>query len=229
MFVPHPVHLREQARRLRSEGLSVRKIALELHVAQSTASLWVRDVPLTEEQRQSLSRLSERQRAGLMANKVRTREARLVSQALGRMIARIDDPLHRAGCMLFWAEGSKKRNAVAFTNSDADMMELFLRFLRECYDVADERVCLSINCFLGNGKTLAEIEAWWLERLELPATCLRKAIVNRPSSASKGVRRPLLHGTARITVNSTRIVQTIYGAIQEYAGIERPEWADLPS
>jgi hypothetical protein len=29
--------------------------------------------------------------------------------------------------------------------------------------------------------------------------------------------------------NSTRIVQSIYGAIQQYAAIERPEWADLPS
>jgi hypothetical protein len=39
------------------------------------------------------------------------------------------------------------------------------------------------------------------------------------------VRRPLIHGTARVTVNSTRLVQSIYGAIQEYAGIERLEWA----
>ena len=28
--------------------------------------------------------------------------------------------------------------------------------------------------------------------------------------------------------NSTAIVQSIYGAIQEYAGIERPEWLGLP-
>jgi hypothetical protein len=34
-----------------------------------------------------------------------------------------------------------------------------------------------------------------------------------------------------VTVNSTAIVQSIYGAIQHYAGIERPEWVDgrLPS
>jgi hypothetical protein len=40
-----------------------------------------------------------------------------------------------------------------------------------------------------------------------------------------------VYGTARVTVNSTAIVQSIYGAIQQYAGIERPEWVDgrLPS
>jgi hypothetical protein len=34
-----------------------------------------------------------------------------------------------------------------------------------------------------------------------------------------------------VSVHSTAIVQSIYGAIQEYAGIERPEWVDghIPS
>jgi hypothetical protein len=30
-----------------------------------------------------------------------------------------------------------------------------------------------------------------------------------------------------MTVHSTEISQSIHGAIQEYAGIERPEWLDL--
>ena len=30
-----------------------------------------------------------------------------------------------------------------------------------------------------------------------------------------------------MTVHSTFVVQSIYGAIQEYAGIDRPEWLDL--
>ncbi len=224
MFV-HPAETRQYARRLRSEGRSVKSIARELHVAQSTASLWVRDVPLTPEQRERLDRLTDRQLAGLRTQVHRAREARLDAQELGRMIARIDEPMHWAGCMLFWAEGSKNRTSVIFTNSDVGMMQFFLRFLRECYDVPDERVRLSINRFLGNGKSLAEIEAWWLERLELPPGCLRKATINRPSSASKAVRKPLVYGTARLAVGSTRMVQSIYGAIQEYAGIERPEWA----
>jgi len=57
---------------------------------------------------------------------------------------------------------------------------------------------------------------------------LRQAVVNRPSSASKRLKgNTLPYGTARIAVHSTFIVQSIYGAIQEYAGIDRPEWLDL--
>jgi hypothetical protein len=33
-----------------------------------------------------------------------------------------------------------------------------------------------------------------------------------------------VHGTGRLAVASTAVVQSIYGAIQEYAGIDRPEW-----
>jgi hypothetical protein len=156
-----------------------------------------------------------------------TRDARLAAQTEGRCRARAGDSLHIAGCMLFWAEGSKHRNDVTFTNADSEMVRFFLRFLRQCYGVADSQTRLSVNVHLGNGLSLEEIEAWWLARLELPATCLVKAAVNRPSSASKRVRRPLLHGTARLVVHSTAIAQALYGAIQEYAAFTRPEWTDL--
>jgi hypothetical protein len=33
-------------------------------------------------------------------------------------------------------------------------------------------------------------------------------------------------GTTRVSVNRTQVVQTIFGAIQEIGGFERPEWLD---
>jgi hypothetical protein len=133
-----------------------------------------------------------------------------------------------AGCMLYWGQGSKSRNHAQLANSDADLLRTFLAFLRSSYGVPDERVAFSVNCFLGNGLSLDEIQRWWLARLELPAGCLRSAVVNRPSSASKRRKGHVLpYGTGRLTVHSTFIVQSIYGGIQEYAGIDRPEWLDL--
>ena len=128
--------------------------------------------------------------------------------------------------MLHWAEGSKKRNTVCFVNSDVDMMRLFARFLRECYDAQDEALRFSVNCFLNNGLSLDEIEAFWLTALELPESSLRKATVNRPSSASRRTGRTLLYGTGRLVLHSTAVAQSIYGAIQEYGGFDRPEWLD---
>ena len=36
----------------------------------------------------------------------------------------------------------------------------------------------------------------------------------------------LIHGTARLTVCSTSLAQSIYGGIQEYAGMSGYRWLD---
>jgi transcriptional regulator with XRE-family HTH domain len=222
---------RGAARRLRAdEGKSIRAIAAELGVAVSSVSVWVRDVALTPAQEAELRRLNPRysqQRDGTDSNRRRRREERLEAQAHGRELARRAEPLHQQGVMLYWAEGSKARNAAKLTNADPDLLDVFVRFLRHCYHVPPGRCRLSVNCHLGHGLTLEDIEGWWLQRLGLPPSCVRAATVNRPSAASKFRRGHVLpYGTARIAVHSTFIVQSIYGAIQEYAGIDRPEWLD---
>jgi hypothetical protein len=211
--------------------MALRAIAEQLGVSKASVSLWVRDIALTPEQEAELlarNPVRNGQLLGMRVRRERCREQRVAAQQHGRELARRCDPEHVAGCMLYWAEGSKARNAAQLVNADADLIAKFLGFLRSCYDVADERVAFSVNCFLGNGLSLDEVQAWWLARLGLPATCLRKAVVNTPSSASRLRKGHVLpYGTARISVHSTFIVQSIYGAIQEYAGIDRPEWLDL--
>jgi hypothetical protein len=129
--------------------------------------------------------------------------------------------------MLYWAEGSKLRNVAALTNSDPDLLAVFVAFLVACYAVPASDLVLSVNCHVGNGLAVDEIERWWLARLGLASSALRAATVNRPSAASRRRRGHVLpYGTARVCVYSTFVVQSIYGAIQEYAGIERPEWLD---
>jgi hypothetical protein len=54
---------------------------------------------------------------------------------------------------------------------------------------------------------------------------LRKSTVNRFSKYSQKKRlNKLPYGTCRLTVCDTQLVQSIYGAIQEYAGFDREEW-----
>jgi hypothetical protein len=106
--------------------------------------------------------------------------------------------------------------------------EVARRLRREEYGVPDDRVAFSVNCHVGEGQDASEVTRWWLRRLGLPETCARAATVNKPSAASRRRRgQTLPHGTARLAVHSTFIVQSIYGAIQEYTGTSRPEWLDL--
>jgi transcriptional regulator with XRE-family HTH domain len=235
MFVPSQpqsdLDLRAEARRLRrDEGNPLRTIAARLGVSPSTVHQWTRGINLTSEQREAIrhSEAARRARAaGNAAMRTRARQKRLAAQDHGRHLARQGSVLHASGCMLYWAEGSKRRNDVEFTNSDPDLMRTFVEFLTRCHGVRSEAMSLTVNVHLNNGLRLSEVEEWWLTRLHLPRSCLGSHTVNRSSRTSSQPRRRLPYGTARLVVHSTFIVQSIYGAIQEYARIERPEWLDL--
>jgi len=127
--------------------------------------------------------------------------------------------------MLYWAEGSKSRNAVQFVNSDPAMVRYFADFLRRYYSVPDEEFRVDCNLFADHVERKREIEQFWLDTLNLPPSSLRKSTVNVYSKYSQKKRQNRLpYGTVRVVVHSTRVAQHIYGAIQEYGGFERPEW-----
>jgi hypothetical protein len=114
---------REWARELRRHrALSVKEIASVVGVARSSVSVWVRDVPLTPEQLESLRQRNpayNRQLRGATRNAERGRERRRGYQERGKELARDGSPLHVAGAMLYWAEGDKTdRHTARISNSD---------------------------------------------------------------------------------------------------------------
>jgi hypothetical protein len=131
--------------------------------------------------------------------------------------------------MLYWAEGAKNRNAIQFANSDPKMVRMFREFLVQALGVEPARLRLRLNVYLGNGLSITEIESYWLELLDLPASSLRGHSINHfPTSSSGRKRNRLPYGVCTIYLYSSEIVQHIYGAIQEYAGFEEPRWLDGP-
>jgi hypothetical protein len=214
------------ARRLRGEGESMKRIAATLGVSLSTVSLWVRDIELTDEQKHANRLRGAKVRSDRWSEKHRA--VRLAAQADGRARARQGDSLHLAGCMLYWCEGNKSRNSLRLVNSDLQLLVFFQRFLRECFELEDERFTVGLNVYLGDGPTLRDVEDHWLEALELPRSCLRKPILNhKPTSSSGRKTDKLPYGCCGLGVRrSTPTLQHIYGAIQEYGGFEEPRWLD---
>ena len=193
-------------------------------------SRWVRDIALTEEQRALLHARNPAfngQLAGSIANAEKGRRRRAEAQAAGRARAATGDPLFVAGCMLYWAEGDKSRCSARLSNSDPALVKFFGRFLRECFDVADDRFRVTCNLFADHLDRQSEVEHFWLDLLGLPRDCLCKSIVNSYSKYSQKKRANRLpYGTVRVAVHDTVIVQTIYGGIQAIGGFTREEWLD---
>jgi hypothetical protein len=213
---------------MRRRGTPMKEIASELGVSPGSVHLWTADIELSEAQL-----AHNRKRAGMLRGRTwreLNRERRLRYQAEGRARAAVGDTLHQAGCMLYWAEGAKDRNSVVFGNSDPHMMAFFVGFLRSCFEVDETDLTVRVNAYTGNGRTIEEIQQFWLTRLNLPGECLRKPIENHFPTSSSGRRTDKLpYGVCAVRARrSTRIVQHIYGAIQEYAGFEEPRWLDGP-
>jgi transcriptional regulator with XRE-family HTH domain len=233
MFSEVKTREQEQARAMRrDEGKSMKEIAELLNVSKSSVSSWVRDIELTAAQHATLqerNHMHERQRMARAAMSENARRRRLAWQEDGRKRARSADRRYVAGCMLYWAEGSRSRNKLVFTNSDPEMIRLFVEFLQSAFELSARRLRITCNLFADHARRQRELEHFWLQTARLPTGCLCKSTVNRYSRYSKRKRKNKLpYGTCRVAVHSTEVAQTVYGSIQELAGFERPEWLDLP-
>jgi transposase-like protein len=222
---------RELARELRRcEGASIKDIARRVGVSVASVSVWVRHIERTPDQHAALQLRNvayNRQMSGTWKQAANRRAERLSYQEEGRELARGGDPLYVAGCMLFWAEGGKHRNTLRFTNSDPEMVRFFVAFLRTCFQIDDEQIRLTCNLFAGHLERQREIERFWLQTAGLPETCLCKSSVNVYSKYSQKKRQNKLpYGTCRVAVCRTRIVQSIYGGIQEIGGFTREAWLE---
>jgi hypothetical protein len=209
---------RLQARALRANGLSLRDIALELQVARSTVSSWVRDIVLTAEQQGHLAAKMTRggyvgRCNGARMNRESAEKQHLMYRENGYERAKADDQF-RLICALYWGEGSKSMGSVfAVSNSDPRLLNVFLRWLiAEGYD---EAVRFCVQYHPTNGLSEKEIQDWWLEHLQgLKARHMKPFSVCRIHRASqqKHVGK-LPYGTGRLYVCRTELLYRIFGGI----------------
>jgi hypothetical protein len=231
MFVHARLAEHEQARSLRAQGMPYKRIAARLDVSVNSAYRWTKDIQLTAEQRRANLRGPDgpldpdRVRRAAATWAARCRNWRAACQAEGRATARELDPLHLAGCMLYWAEGAKGRHAISFTNSDPRMLLLFRRFLTDSLLIEVDRLVLSINVYTGNGLSIEQVERYWLDLLQLSPDAVRKHTLDHtPTSSSGRATNKLPYGVCTLRVHNSWMLQHIYGAIQEYGSFEEPAW-----
>jgi hypothetical protein len=218
------IEIQHKAREMRQQGMSVKAIATALHVSTSSVSLWVRNIELTNTQKQTLrehQRLWGASNSGAQINRNKARQKRIAYQEDGRAKARENRPLHLAGCMLYWAEGAKARNGVYFVNSDPNMILTFARFLREELGVVNSEFAIRVHCHTVVASEIKAIESYWINILGLSFACLRKTHIKQGSETRKS---KLEYGICDLRIHRTDLVQHIFGAIQEYGGFENPDW-----
>src|SRR3972149_11 len=131
---------KNKAIKLRKQGYSYSEIQKKVQVSQSSLSLWLNTIKLSNKQKDRLTRKGDKARklGSASLKKSRILKTRDIIKKSSSEIKNINkENLMLIGTILYWAEGSKQKEhnpskEVIFTNSDPKMIRIYLRWLKEC-------------------------------------------------------------------------------------------------
>jgi hypothetical protein len=163
------VEAQEQAREMRARNMTLQDIAIELGVAKSSVSLWVRDVPFTPSKR----RTGPQKRSHPFREAKLAQIAALNAEGIGRIGTLSDDAFLAAGVALYAGEGSKTDGAVKFANTDPAMVTIFCAWFRRYFSIDERRP--RVRVYLHEGLDLDAAEAHWSRVTGVPREQFGKA------------------------------------------------------
>lgn len=217
---------------LRKQGLSYQEILKHIPVAKSTLSLWLRSVGLSRQQKQ---RLTEKKMASIRRGWAAWHQQRLARTENIRKEARRDfsrrilnrDALWLAGVILYWAEGTKEKpyapgSGVAFNNSDARMIRLFLRWIKEIVNVPNEMIKLDL--YIHQSGNTNRALCFWSKRAGVPSGKIRVYFKrHNPSPKRKNIGNDY-NGLLRISIKKSsglnRRIDTWTTELCKYWGVD---------
>lgn len=209
---------KQKAVELRKEGLSYSEILKEISVAKSTLSLWLREVGLSNRQKQRLTqkKLAAIKRAGEKSHKLRMERwndiKKKASQEVGSLSNREGWLL---GVALYWAEGAKEKEIgsatnIKFSNSDELMILFFREWLNKFLKVSYDQMLFELYIHETADWELAR--KFWASKLQVWPQKIRVYFKKNKIRTKRKNVGDKYHGLIRICVNgSSSLVRKISG------------------
>jgi len=121
-----------------------------------------------------------------------------------------------AGIMLYWAEGTLIGNTVDFSNSNPQIIKIFLKFLREICGINEGR--LRVYLYTHSYHNLEALKRYWHKVTKIPLSQFTKPYIREGSPNLSN--RKLSNGLIHIRYNDKRLLSLIKNWIDEYT-----QWA----
>lgn len=185
---------KEEAIKLRRQGLSIRIIENKLSIPRSTLSEWFKNIKLTRRQK---NKLLDRWKKGLILAREKAgqwhraeKEKRLLrakneaGQVLDRLNLYDKNILELALAMLYMGEGIKSNAETGIGNSDPLLLKAFLHILSKNFNNVD---ITKIRCelYLRADQDAQEIKNFWAKELKLPLENFRYVHFDKRTEGSK--------------------------------------------
>ncbi len=197
------VQEKERAIELRKKGYSYKDIMKEVGVAKSSISAWLKDLPLTADEKRYLRK---RQDSNISHGRIKAaaanhenkleRDRKIILDAQGEFQKYVHNPLFHTGIALYWGEGAKRSNAFQFTNSDIDMVNIMLLWIEKFTQYKREN--LGYRLYIHKPYAHLEYEKIWAKKLNVPLAQFKKTILKPTNLGYK--KRPSYEGCLRLEV-----------------------------
>lgn len=205
--------LKERALRFRKQGNSYGDIVKKLGISKSTASYWLRNVPLSPEHRAKYyTKQIQILTLGPKSQKVRrSREVETILQAAKEEIKfpLSGQTLLLMGAALYWGEGSKG-NSTQITNSDPALILFMVHWIEKVLGISSKNLKARLNIYPQQNELL--IKKFWSMLTGIPFKNFGKSYVKPLNKGYK--KNNLYYGTIRVEIpKSSNIRHRIFGWI----------------
>lgn len=184
--------IKESAISLRKRGYTYGEIVIRLGVPKATLHGWFGDLVLSaksrkillEKKRQNLVILRKKA-VVVLRERQRVASAKLTSE-LNSYFADVKFDIKTKEmllAMLYLGEGFKNRSQVALGNSNPEILQMFVRLIKEIYHVTDEN--LRCYLYLRMDQDGEKEKRYWSKRLNLPTTIFRKPQFDKKTGGTK--------------------------------------------
>ena len=205
---------KQKAIKLRKEGKTYSEILAEIPIAKSTLSEWLKSVQLATPQKQRITykRLVAAQRGADSRRNTRLRELEEhIVKGRGHVASLSARELWLIGVALYWAEGSKQKetdpsHGVIFSNSDVDMIKIFIRWLR-LMNIPESAYIFELYVHETRKAEIPMFKKWWTKQLDLPTKKIERVYFKKGNiQTNRKNIADLYHGLIRIKVKSSTIL-----------------------
>jgi len=194
----------------RNKGYSYNDILKEVSVAKSTLSGWLKDLPLTEDEKHSLKRRKDSnisrgriKAAATLRNRRIEREKILFKEAQSEFKIFIKDPFFHVGIALYWAEGSKRNSYFGFCNSDVAMIVLMLEWIEKFFGIPKEQI--NARLYMHKLYAYENCEEFWSKHTQIPIESFRNTVYKPTGLLVK--KRPNYKGCLRISITQVSFLR----------------------
>lgn len=198
--------LKEKVLQLRKKGMSYSEIKSIVDVSKSTLSLWLRDMPLSEEKIKKLRDNSLKRIERYKVTMCKKREEKIekfykdAKIKIGKISKR---DLFIGGIFLYMGEGSKTtKGTTALTNTNPFILKLFIQWLYLC-NVKKEKIKVQLHLY--SDMNIEKQITYWSDELSLSKKQFRKPHIKITTKTSVSYKGQFGQGTCTILYENAEL------------------------